>query len=83
MRTLKEIEAEQLAEEHKHLAENERLRLAIASFVENLDQHQLFETLFANDTDIDLLRHMDHSTQLYVMFIKYIIIGDWQGVSLV
>lgn len=67
---LEEIESEQLAEEHKHLAENEQLQLATASFVENLDQHQLFESLFANDTDTDLLMHMDHSTQLYVMFIK-------------
>lgn len=67
---LKEIESEQLAEEHKYLAENAQLRLAIASFVQNLDQHQLFETLFANDTDTDLLVNIDHSTQLYVMFIK-------------
>lgn len=67
---LEETESDQLDEKQKRLDENEQLRLTTASFVENLDKHQLFETLFANDitssiTDTNGL-YMGDTTGMYI-----------------
>lgn len=48
---LEENESEQSTQRHEQSLEVELLRISVASFVEDLDKHQLFESLFANSFD--------------------------------
>lgn len=48
---LEETESELSIEIHEQSLEAEQQRLSSVSFVEDLDKHQLFESLFANDCD--------------------------------
>lgn len=51
LRMLEENESELSIQLHKHSLEVELLRISVASFVEDLDKHQLFESLFVNSLD--------------------------------
>ncbi|XP_055325496.1 dynein regulatory complex subunit 3-like [Sitodiplosis mosellana] len=51
LRMLEENESERSTQRHKQSLEVELLRISGASFVEDLDKHQLFESLFANSFD--------------------------------
>lgn len=48
---LEENESEQSTKRHEQSLEVELLRISVAGFVEDLDKHQLFESLFANSFD--------------------------------
>lgn len=48
---LEENESELLTRRHEQSLEAELLRISNASFVEDLDKHQLFESLFASNSD--------------------------------
>lgn len=60
LRMLEENEIELMNCKHEQSLEADRLRKSIASFVDGLDKHQLFESIFASnsgnnvsDTDTD------------------------------
>lgn len=48
---LEETESEKSIEMRQQSVEDEQRRLSNDSFVEDLDKHQLFESLFANNSD--------------------------------
>lgn len=51
LRMLEENESELSIRRHEQSLETEQLRISCASFVEDLDKHQLFESLFASNSD--------------------------------
>lgn len=51
LRMLEENESELSMQTHEQSLEAERQRISSVSFVEDLDKHQLFESLFANNSD--------------------------------
>lgn len=51
LRMLEENESELSMQTHEQSLEAERQRISSVSFVEDLDKYQLFESLFANNSD--------------------------------
>lgn len=47
---LEENEIELMNRKHEQALEKDRLRISSASFVEQLHKHQLFESIFANNS---------------------------------
>lgn len=60
---LEEIESDMLIQQHEQSIECELLRLSNASFVEDLDKHQLFESLFPNSFDNNIVSNTDETRQ--------------------